>query len=231
MPLTDEDKQKILATADALECKASIGWRNFTGSEQNPQAIVVDFESKRTLRAFMQALQLLNRSRKLQNMITCRVAAGGIAGDQYSQSYSFTDCASSDLIIRLTGPRFRRINKVNGRNNVVHVGASAQIGTLDEVLYQKHNLALPTSSLIPYVTVGGLLATGGHGTGRDQPSFSGLVVAMTFMLPDGRIKRISNRHPDFKTIRAAHLGLFGILLSADLRCVPAKKLKCVRDGM
>ena len=111
----------------------------------------------------------------------------------------------------------------------MEIGASVQIGEADRRLYDEFQLSLPTSSLIPHVTIAGLSANAGHGTGRDQPSLSGLIKAFTFCLPNGEIVRIDESHPDFNTIRGAHLGLFGIVLSLELQCTPAKKMHCMME--
>ncbi len=71
-----------------------------------------------------------------------------------------------------------------------------------------------------------MIATAGHGTGRDQPGFPGLVRALTICKPDGSIVRIDKSHPDFETIVSAHLGMFGESLKLNSNVHPAQDLEC-----
>ena len=80
-------------------------------------------------------------------------------------------------------------------------------------------LSLPTVSMIPQVTAVGLSANAGHGTGLAEPSFAGLIQSIDVYGNDGEIITIdANTHPDhFEAIRAAQLGLFGVVKSIVLR--------------
>jgi len=163
-----------------------------------------------------------------------RVAAGGKTENghpkEYSESFSLSPCAAGDVIVRLIGPEFQKIDVVDEKNNIVCVGAGVQIGELDKILYEKYKLCLPTSSLIGFVTFVGLITNAGHGTGRNEGSVAELIVAITFCLPNGEILRIDAEHLDFETIRACNLGLFGVILNVEIKCAPAKKLQCVMEA-
>lgn len=229
MPLQQNEKQLILDLARTHRIRHSEGWENFTKNLDYPEALVLDIKDRATLQTVLKAINDCNMKKNPVDRILVRAAAGG-NGDQYSQSFSLTPGADADVILRLTGDEFRKIMPVAGQKNVMSLGASLQIGDADKQLYEKHNLSLPTSSLIPYVTVAGLAANAGHGTGKDQPSFAGLIRAMTLCLPDGSIVRLDRTHKDFATICGAHLGLFGIVLDVELECTEAKKMQCVMEA-
>jgi L-gulonolactone oxidase len=106
-----------------------------------------------------------------------------------------------------------------GVDSVVGVSAGVQLDELIDVLW-KRGYSLPTGSIIPHVTAVGLAATGGHGVGKDQPSFAGLIQSLRIVTHKGELAVVDASHPDFETIRGAHLGLCGIVISIELRCVP-----------
>ena len=231
MSLNKIDINSLLTFIESqkLKIKTSKGWKNFSENIDLPEVLVFDVKDISSLQKILKRIYKLNEEKEdSTERIVVRVAAGK-SKKQYHESYSFTDGLQASIIIRLVGKEFKGIEKTNQRD-VVKVGASMQIGKVDEMLYEKFNLALPTSSLIPYVTVSGLAANAGHGTGLHQPSFSGLIEAMTICLPNGEIVRIDKSHPDFETIRGAHLGLFGVILSLELKCMEAKKLQCVMQA-
>lgn len=227
MGLNQDDLNTLFEVIEKHRIKARNGFKNFSQNLNYPEALVLDVENKEALSAVVSTVYKLNQSKPDAKRVLVRAAAGRRHGD-YSESFSFTEGVDADIIIRLVGKEFRNIKKTN-RENIMCVGASAQIGEVDKKLYDKFNLALPTSSLIQYPTVSGLAANAGHGTGLHQPSFSGLIRGMTVCLPNGEITRIDESHPDFETIRGAHLGLFGIVLDLDMECVEAKKVKCIMD--
>lgn len=236
MPITPFEKNALLNIISNgrhhEHLKHKIGWHNYTHSENKPDAIVISVKSVEGLQQLMRTIHELNAGKTNTTRITVRVAAGGrkVNGDrEHSQSYSFSPVVPADIILELTGKAFSRVERVDPDSNRVIVGGSVQVGELDRILYADMNLTTPTSSLIPYVTVAGLSATGGHGTGRDQPSFAGLVRAITFCLPNGELATIDENHHDFEIIRAAHFGLFGIVVSMELECIPAAKMQCVKE--
>lgn len=224
MSLSDLEMKQLTELAEQLKIKTKYGWENFCETVHNPSAFVLDFETISQLQQFIAEVHELNKVKPPTERIILRAAAGG-RELEYSESFSLTPVVDADIVVRLVGQAFCEISKTDDPL-VMRVGGSLQIGELDAALYEHHQLSLPTSSLIPYVTVAGLSANAGHGTGRDQPGFCGLIRAMTFCLPNGEIVRIDKSHPDFKTIAACHLGLFGIVLNVELECTPAKKMLC-----
>lgn len=225
MPINSKDREHILNAVKQLNIQAHNGFNNFSKNINLPETIVLDINDIPSLQAIVKTIYALNQEKPDAERILLRTAAGG-EEKPYSHSYSFTNGVNADVIIRLVGQDFNKIEPAE-QKNVMRIGASLQIGNTDKTLYEKYDLALPTSSLIPYVTVAGLATNAGHGTGKDQPSFSGLIQGMTLCLPNGDIVRLDAKHPDFATIRAANLGLFGIIIDLDLACIKASKMQCI----
>lgn len=227
MSITQEEKELLINLSGKNKIRLKKGWKNFSENLNAPEVLVMDIEDIESLSNLVAKIDEINQTKAPAQRIILRTAAGG-RETEYSQSFSFTPGAEADVIIRLVGNEFRSIQKTS-QQNVVCVGGSVQIGELDTELFEKHNLSLSTSSLIPYVTVAGLAANAGHGTGKDQPGFCGLIKAMTLCLPNGKIVRIDHTHPDFEAIRASNFGLFGIVINMELECIEAKNMICVMD--
>lgn len=231
MSLSQDDIKELNRLINSVllknQVKVSRHWRNFMHNQQQHDAVVLDIQNREALQTLMKFLHARNQKKSADERIVVRAAAGGRKDIRNSESYSATGIVKADIIIRLTGPDFTLVQPQ--KDHVVRVGGSMQIGELDEYLYEKLGMVMPTSSLMPYVTVAGLSATGGHGTGRDQPSFAGLVKGMTLCTETGNIVHIDESHQDFEAIRAAHNGMYGIVLNMDIQCMPARKLQCVME--
>lgn len=177
----------------------------------------------------------------------CLFPWSDVQENQYNEGFSFSqvvggraspETAGTDVIIRFSkkfhhqkviGPIVEP-EVVNPDNPIhqlpstlVEVSAGVQISEFADYL-RKHNLSLPTVSMIAWVTPVGLAGTAGHGTGRDEPAFSGLIESIRVCDMDGVIREINADHPDFEALRGGHSGLLGIVLSIKLRAVKAFNL-------
>ncbi len=230
MPLSQSERAILIALSEKNKIALSKGWKNFSESQKQPEALVFHISNTDEIQKILTTVNTLNQEKKPQDKLTLRVAAGDNK-NPYSESFSFTPCVSADIILQLVHDDFKKVELLDEKKHIVKVGSAIQIGELNKILFETFQLSLPTSSLIPYVTFGGLTANAGHGTGRDQPSISGLIRAMTFLKPDGKIERIDGTHPDFEHIRGSHLGIFGIMLEAEIECIPAQKLESTIQTM
>jgi hypothetical protein len=236
MPISPEDRELIIEFAKEIGIEPTEGWENFTRNVTNKKAIVLRFKNRYQVSKLNEFITQLNQRQNIPP-ITYRTAAGG-KNAEYSHSFSFTECVGedTDVIGHLLGDinsEFQQIKLIDEKNKIVRIGANVQVGAADKYMYEDKeiNASIPTSSLIPYPTLtGGLLANAGHGTGKDQPAVAGLIEAITICGPDGVIRTIDRNHPTlggtkFDTMIGANLGLFGTVLSADVRCRPAAKIK------
>jgi L-gulonolactone oxidase len=167
---------------------------------------------------------------------------------KYNEGYSFSQVVGgraspntpgTDVIIRF-GEKFHAMKvlgpakpapTINPKNpiqqlpaSLVEVSAGVQIAELSDFL-RKNNLSLSTASMIAWVSAVGLSGTAGHGTGRDEPAFSGLIESVKICDINGTIRDIDKEHPDFCTLMGGHSGLLGIILSMQLRVVKAFNLR------
>lgn len=168
--------------------------------------------------------------------------------NQYNEGFSFSQVVGgraeantpgTDIIIRLS-KKFHHMKVIGPIENptlvnpdtpihqlpshLVEVSAGVQITELADFL-RKKNLSLTTVSMIAWVTAVGLSGTAGHGTGRDEPAFSGLIESIKICDMDGTIREITKDHPDFATLIGGHSGLLGIILSMKIRAVQAFNLR------
>lgn len=109
-------------------------------------------------------------------------------------------------------------------STLIEVSAGVQVAELADFL-RANKLSLSTVSMIAWVSAIGLMGTGGHGTGRDEPGFSGLIESMRICDMDGNIREISRGDPDFETLCGAHCGLLGVIISVKMRAVEAFNLR------
>ncbi len=167
--------------------------------------------------------------------------------DEYNEGFSFSEVVGgrvasntpgTDIIIRFS-KKFHHTKVIGPIENPVlfnpdtpihqlpsfevEVSAGVQIAELADFL-RKNNLSLTTVSMIAWVTAIGLSGTAGHGSGRDEPGFSGLIESVRVCDMDGNIREIDRNHPDFTTLMGGHSGLLGIILSMKIRTVSAFNL-------
>ncbi|RPE76909.1 D-arabinono-1,4-lactone oxidase [Vulcaniibacterium tengchongense] len=100
------------------------------------------------------------------------------------------------------------------------VRAGTALEALGKALYE-HDLALPNYGDVADQTIGGAIGTGTHGSGRDQPNLSALLLGARLVGSDGRVRRIERT--DLHRLRAARvaLGTLGVFTELDLKLVPA----------
>jgi DNA-binding phage protein len=98
-------------------------------------------------------------------------------------------------------------------------------------LFMDKKVCFKTDVIAQNFTYGGVLATGSHGTGRDQPIMSDFVTRMKLVGPDGETRTFPN---DFKGVKLpkgvtvddamnalrVHLGVFGVVVEITLKVEP-----------
>ncbi|MGL5742784.1 MAG: L-gulono-gamma-lactone oxidase [Legionella sp.] len=108
--------------------------------------------------------------------------------------------------------------------SLVEVSAGMQIAEYAEFL-RKKGLSSSTISMLCWASLVGLIGTGGHGTGRDEPAVTGLIESIRVCDMDGNIRELTPEHPDFALLKTAHSGLLGVVLSVKMRAVAAFNLR------
>lgn len=86
-----------------------------------------------------------------------------------------------------------------------------------------HDLALPNYGDVATQTIGGAIGTGTHGSGRDQPNLSAMLVGARLVDGRGDLRTIGAGAGDAAALAAARvaLGTLGIFTEVTLRLVPA----------
>ena len=118
--------------------------------------------------------------------------------------------------------KFKKMEVVDANNYLVKIQTGVSIKEMDGFL-QRHNMVLGTGTAFDYPTIGGVIAAGCHGTGKDYSIISDLVVAMTVVDGLGEI-RIFNSEAELKYARCT-LGLLGIIIDVTLQAEPASNVR------
>jgi FAD/FMN-containing dehydrogenase len=115
---------------------------------------------------------------------------------------------------------FRTVHAVDREGCEATVGAGAVLEELGRTLYE-HDLALPNYGDVATQTIGGAISTGTHGTGPTQPNLSQMLLRVTLVDGQGRVRRIER--DDLDRLRAARvaLGTLGAFTTLTLKLVPA----------
>lgn len=224
----------ILRIFDKNGIKYQIGWSNYTSTLNHPNNPVIDVDNEQQLSKIVQLVKEFNDAS--ENKFCIRTVAGyrditchcfwccifpflrgqhiGVE-NKYNESFSWTGASVGDIFIRFS-PKF---HKVKIKNGTAIVTAGTQLKKVVDILWGK-GYSLPTASMIYYVTAVGLAATAGHGTGRYQPSFAGLIQNIRICDQEGNYVNVKNNHPDFATIRGGHFGMYGIVTEITVRIIP-----------
>lgn len=231
-------------------------WGNYMGTIHS-KAILVNVDTIGQVQQVIRAIKAQNLAHPMAKL-TVRAAGGyadaqtgcascfwpSVQETQYNESFSFSEVAVGDVIIRFSekfqkvtvlGPIRDEVSQARPlkdsnpiaqlKSSMVEVTAGIQIAMLADKL-RRNNLSLSTVSMIPWPTVIGLAGTGGHGTGRDEPAFSGLIQSMTICDMNGEIREINRKdHKAFETLCSAHAGMLGIVLKVRIKAVRAFNLE------
>lgn len=131
-------------------------------------------------------------------------------------------CQSDENLMSLD--HFTGIESVDAHSRRVWVRAGTRMKRLGEMLAAR-GLSLPVFSDHTQQTLGGAVATGSHGSGRDVSALACLVTALRVVLPDGSV-RVFSREADGERFNAlpVSLGLLGVVTQLELQCVDAYRL-------
>ena len=181
-------------------------WTNWAGSVGCQPAVMIDPEPSAVVDALADA-----RSQG----VTVRPRGSG---------HSFVPlCVTED---HLLGPaRMQGIVAIDRRARKATILAGTVIADLGEPL-NRAGLALANQGDIDVQTIGGAIATGTHGTGRQLGNLSSQLAAMTMATASGDILKLS-RDNDERIFEAAgvSLGTLGIFLDLTLNLVPRYRLR------
>ncbi|MDY7233231.1 D-arabinono-1,4-lactone oxidase [Hyalangium rubrum] len=108
-------------------------------------------------------------------------------------------------------------------NHVARVQAGIRLRDLTAQL-RKQGLALPVQGSTDAQSIGGLIATDVHGTGRDAGFFSTQLLSLRIVNAAGEAKTYKKGTPEFHAAIGG-IGACGIVIEAEIQCVPAFNLR------
>ena len=177
---------------------ARVTWTNWVGNQQSEARVL----EPRSLA-------------ELQQMVANN-AGGGRRIRASGARYSWSDLVPvphSDTIISMR--KLRELLAIDTVNKTATVECGMTIGKLTR-LAAREGLTLFTPTLFPKPTIGGVIATGAHGTDIHVGNFSDQIREMTIVMWNGAVKTIGLGHPDFPAAQVA-LGTLGIVYSVKLQ--------------
>jgi L-gulonolactone oxidase len=90
----------------------------------------------------------------------------------------------------------------------------------------KHGLAVGTLGTIDWQTIVGAVMTGTHGGSVHIPSLHTFMESYTVVKADGSQQKVSRReNPELFKMMAPSLGVHGVVVEAEMRCVPLQHLE------
>ncbi|ERP31329.1 D-arabinono-1,4-lactone oxidase [Chitinivibrio alkaliphilus] len=125
----------------------------------------------------------------------------------FGNRYSSADIAAgAETLISLRN--YRKITAVDRATKQVTVQSGITLKELCQSL-EEMDLSFPALPDIDDITLGGAVATGTHGTGRDAQLLSEYMIRCTLVKADGSLEQIDTSSPKFDAVKVS-LGLLGI---------------------
>jgi L-gulonolactone oxidase len=112
--------------------------------------------------------------------------------------------------------RIRSIDRARCR---ITVEAGALVGDVVRAA-ARNGMSVKSASMFLGLSVGGLIATGSHGTGRSYATFGDGVVALEIVKADGEIATIESPGTDLWRAAICNLGTLGVVTAVTLQCEP-----------
>jgi FAD-linked oxidoreductase len=155
-----------------------------------------------------------------------QAAAEGLTLRAAGTGHSFTPLVATDGMLL----------RPEGLTGLLRIGAGTATVAAGSMLHDV-NLALHAEGLalanmgdITEQTVAGAIATGTHGTGRDNASLSAQVAGLELVLADGSVVSCSRAHePELFEAARLGLGAVGIVTAVTLTVVPSFLLHAVEE--
>ena len=84
----------------------------------------------------------------------------------------------------------------------------------------RNGMSVKSPAMFLGLSVGGLIATGSHGTGRNSATFGDAVVAFELVTADGTVLQVDSPGSDLWRAVITNLGALGVLTAVTLQCEP-----------
>lgn len=147
-----------------------------------------------------------------------RAAARGLPIRVVSGGYCWSPLVPCDGVI-LSIAKLRRIRHIDTARHQITIEAGAPLREL-VLAAAEHGLSVHSPAMFMGLTVGGLIATGSHGTGRNAKTFGDAVVAYELVTADGQVIQASDVGSDRWRAVITNLGALGVVTAVTLQCEP-----------
>jgi len=115
--------------------------------------------------------------------------------------------------------RLRSIRQVDTQARRITVEAGADLLEVVETAAQ-HGMSVMSPSMYLGLSVGGLIATGSHGTGRRSATVGDAAVAMELVTAAGEVRRLDPSHGELWRAAITSVGTLGVVTAVTLQCEP-----------
>ena len=186
-------------------------WRNWAGN--------LEAEPVRILRP---------ASREDLVEIAVRASREGRAIRTFGSGYSWAALVpTSDYLVSFE--RLDRCLEIDTDRATIKVQPGMTVWEMTEAAAEA-GLTFPTMTIVPWITAGGAIGAGCHGTGRDWKTVSDLVVEVELVLADGSVRTVDADDPDqlLDAVRL-NLGCLGMIYSITFQLVPMFRLHAVDE--
>lgn len=120
----------------------------------------------------------------------------------------------------LSMERMRAIRHVDPGRRRITVEAGATVREVVDVA-ARHGMSVSSPSMFMGLSVGGLIATGSHGTGRHAATFGDAAADFEMVLPDGSVRTVTDPGSPLWRAALCNLGALGVVTAVTLQCQPA----------
>ncbi len=115
--------------------------------------------------------------------------------------------------------------EIDVQGRTVTCGTGTKLTRLHQALWEK-GLTLETAPGVDWVTVGGAISTGSHGSGH--ASLSSSMIGCRLVTADGEVLEIGEGDERLDAVRIS-MGMLGVLATVTLRVVPAFQVRARRS--
>jgi L-gulono-1,4-lactone dehydrogenase len=168
-----------------------------------------------------------------ESAVICEIKAARLAGKKVrvlGRGYSFSPLVPTpDHMLDVTPMNACSVDRTT---KTVTAGPGTTIADLDQALAQK-NLCLETAPVIPWITIGGALGTGVHGTGSNYGTLADLVVEARVVDASGQVHVVNGPRganlTDEGRALGCNLGALGVITEVTFQAVDLFNLEAKDD--
>jgi FAD/FMN-containing dehydrogenase len=132
-------------------------------------------------------------------------------------------CAWSPLIpvegCLISSEKLDTIRHIDGARHQLTVGAGAKLSKVVDIA-MRNGMSVKSTSMFLGLSVGGLIATGSHGTGRHSATFGDGVVGFEVVKADGTVLHVTEPGSELWRAMITNLGTLGMITAVTLQCEP-----------